>query len=190
MKQIVWTALILIILVLAVGLLFIYSGTYNMAASEPHADLEEWVLETTRDNSVEARAENILPPELNDSALIQRGSVSYDAMCAQCHGAPGVARHEFARGLNPHPPALVEATSEYTPEEIFWIIKHGFKFTGMPSFGVTHSDEQIWALTAFVNALPDITPSEYTRLREPTQSPADTAAEAQPPQHEHGAHEH
>ncbi len=36
------------------------------------------------------------------------------------------------------------------PDEAFWIIKNGIKMTGMPGFGPTHTDNEIWAITAFM----------------------------------------
>jgi hypothetical protein len=36
--------------------------------------------------------------------------------------------------------------------------------SGMPSFGKTHSDEKIWAITAFVNQLLDMSPEQYQSM--------------------------
>ena len=46
--------------------------------------------------------------------------------------------------------------------------KHGIKMTGMPSFGVTHSDEEIWAIVAFLQRMPKMSPEEYRRMAEPS----------------------
>jgi mono/diheme cytochrome c family protein len=36
--------------------------------------------------------------------------------------------------------------------------------TGMPSFGVTHSDEEIWAIVAFLQRMPKLSPEEYQAM--------------------------
>jgi mono/diheme cytochrome c family protein len=45
--------------------------------------------------------------------------------------------------------------------ELFWVAKNGLKMTGMPSFGKTHTDEQLWGIVAFVRRLPNLAPEEY-----------------------------
>jgi len=38
------------------------------------------------------------------------------------------------------------------------------KMTGMPAWGVTHDDELLWDLVAFVRKLPKLTPKQYETL--------------------------
>ena len=85
-------------------------------------------------------------------------------MCEHCHGAPGINRREWAEGILPQPPHLVEAAAEWTPAEVFWLVKHGVKMTAMPAFGPTHNDEALWNITAFVKQLPAMTKPQYERL--------------------------
>jgi len=145
-----------------VGLIFIYSGTYNVAATKPHTGLVRWVLEETMENSVGGRADEIVPPEVLPNPV--EGVVAYDSMCRTCHGAPGIARDEIGQGLNPEPPDLEESVGEMEVREVFWVIKHGIKMAGMPAFGVTHPDEAIWKMTGFVEALPGMTGKQYQDL--------------------------
>jgi mono/diheme cytochrome c family protein len=42
------------------------------------------------------------------------------------------------------------------------LIKHGVKMTGMPGFGPTKTDDQVWSLVAFLNVLPGISASDST----------------------------
>jgi hypothetical protein len=53
-----------------------------------------------------------------------------------------------------------------TAAEEFWVIKHGIKATGMPAWGVTHSDDMLWDVVAFLRKLPDLSPAEYQALVE------------------------
>jgi len=63
--------------------------------------------------------------------------------------------------MRPQPPDLSEAAAEWTPQEIFWIVKHGVKMTGMPAFGPSHGDDTLWNVAAFVKQLPAMTPERY-----------------------------
>ena len=58
---------------------------------------------------------------------------------------------------------LANATRIYTPSELFWIIKHGIRMTGMPSWG-DHTDGELWATVAFIEKLPGITDQDYAKL--------------------------
>ena len=141
----------------------IFFGVVNVAASNPENAMVEWLLSTTMKRSVSARARNFDPPDLTDSHRIQQGLSQYAGMCVDCHGAPGVKPSGFIKGLNPPAPILAEEVHEWDAAELFWITKHGVKMTGMPAFGHAHSDDEIWAVVAFLQHMPSMSPEEYTR---------------------------
>lgn len=153
---------IAVLVLLAV--LFIYLGIYNVAATYPDKAPVRWVLDTTMEHSVKRHAAGIKTPPLNDPAMVRLGLSHYRQMCVGCHGAPGVAVGEFAQGLNPRPPGLVESVSDWKPNELFWITKYGVRMTGMPAWDVTHSDKEIWAVVAFLQKLPSLTPEQYQAM--------------------------
>jgi len=154
---IIGLAVILAILIV----LFINSGIYDVAATYPDSAPVAWVLSNTMDHSVERHARGIKVPALDDPAMIQAGLRRYKENCVMCHGAPGVRVGEVGRGLNPKPPRLTETAGDWKRNELFWITKHGIRMSGMPAWGVTNSDNDIWAIIAFVQKLPSMTPSEY-----------------------------
>ena len=86
-------------------------------------------------------------------------------MCSECHLAPGVKRTEISQGLYPRAPELRRKTT-LTPAEQFWVVKHGIKMTGMPAWGVTHDDDLLWDVVAFVRKLPELTKEQYETLVE------------------------
>jgi mono/diheme cytochrome c family protein len=185
MKTIRTLVVVLVLLALA-GFAFMYSGLYDVAASTPDNGLLKNILETTRDRSVARRDAGITPPKLDDPQMIRTGLVHYHEMCATCHGAPGVKISEIGMGLNPDPPELAARRGSGDPRETFWIVKNGLKMTGMPSFGVTHTDEEIWAIVAFLQKMPKLTPPEYQAmvqqagLGEAGAEKADSAGHAHP----------
>jgi mono/diheme cytochrome c family protein len=148
---------------LAVVAVAIYAGLYNIAADVPHTPPVYWLLETVRDRSVAARARDIVPNDLDDANRISKGAGQYAEMCSGCHLAPGMKRTEISRGLYPRAPELRRKTN-LTPAEQFWVVKHGVKMTGMPAWGVTHDDDLLWDVIAFVRKLPELTPEQYETL--------------------------
>ncbi len=150
------------------GVAFIYSGIYNVAATNKHSALMHWILHTTMEQSIERRADAIKLPvniALLDPATIERGFRHYDEMCTGCHGAPGIQPGKMHDGLNPEPPTLTEEVREMSPAELFWVIKNGVRMTGMPAWGPGHSDDKIWVMVAFLKALPDITATQYKAMQ-------------------------
>jgi len=150
-----------IVLFVGGSLIVIYGGLFNVAAANPDPAVMDWVLSTTRDRSVEHHAAGIPLSPTYESPDLSVGYDHYNEMCVTCHGAPGIERSEAGQGLNPSPPDLSESVKDLTPSEVFWIVKHGIKMTGMPAFGPTHDDQKLWNITAFVKRLPTMTPEQY-----------------------------
>jgi mono/diheme cytochrome c family protein len=145
------------------GVIVLYSGIYNVAASKGHSAAVEWILGTASDRSVSYHSRNIQPPELtHDMSVV--GAEHYGQMCVGCHGGPGQTESDIAQGLYPPPPDLAGAATEMTPAEIFWIVKNGVVDTGMPAFGVTHDDQKIWDITAFVMDLPKLSQAQFEEM--------------------------
>jgi mono/diheme cytochrome c family protein len=164
MRTIIASLLIAAVVFLLGAAAVIYAGLYNVAATTPHWSAISSLLETTRTRSVKAQAAGIVvPPGLTDPAKVIIGVEHYAAHCAVCHGAPGVPKGDIAHGLYPPPPDLASAATLYSPAELFWIVKHGIKMTGMPAW-TDHSDEELWATVAFLKKLPGMSEQDYARL--------------------------
>ncbi len=153
---------ILICFIILGAVIFIYSGTYNIAATVPHSEVAAWVFNTVKMSSVRKHSEGIKEPSLEGEALVREGFEHYENMCVGCHGAPGT---DPAKEFNPAPPALADVVLELRPAELFWIIKNGIKMTGMPESGSTRSDEEIWGIVAFIERLPELTPEQYKLMK-------------------------
>ncbi|HSN70275.1 MAG TPA: c-type cytochrome, partial [Steroidobacteraceae bacterium] len=54
--------------------------------------------------------------------------------------------------------------AEWRARELFWIVKHGVKYTAMPAWVAPHREDEIWAVVAFLEQLPDLSVVEYRRL--------------------------
>jgi cytochrome c553 len=139
-------------------------GVYNVAASEGHWYIIDRFLRFGMENSVEARAPNITPPELDDPDLVRLGAGHYYAGCAYCHGAPGQPITPISQDMLPSPPNLKEQVGEWTDQELFWLVKHGLKYTGMPAWPAQERDDEVWALVAFMRALPSLDEESYRDL--------------------------
>lgn len=146
---------------LAVWLLTVYTGAYNVAATDPHADVVRWTFDTTMPRSVADRAADLTPPENIRKQSLREGAKIYAVTCAHCHGAPGTEHERWARNMRPQPPELVNTAAHWETREVFWIVKNGIKMSGMPAYAPEHDDQTIWAIATFVKSLPGMTPEDY-----------------------------
>ncbi len=152
-----------LLFLLVAAALAIWSGVYNVAATDPHWEVTHSILEVAREKSIEFHSGGLSPPSLQDPKLVKEGMDHFHELCRYCHGAPGFPRSEFAMGLYPSPPSLKSRhlQVELNDAEMFWVVKHGLKMTGMPAFGSTHSDEDLWGIVAVLRKLPKQSPEEY-----------------------------
>jgi len=143
-------------------------STYDVAATSPHAPVVERVLSSAMRRSVRHHAQEVVVPlglDLTDPAVADRAIGHYSAACATCHGSPSAPRAPWMV-MYPPPAPLTEASvvDSWSDEELFWIIKHGVKDTGMIALGPTHEDEDIWAVASFVRQLPSMSAARYEAL--------------------------
>ena len=161
------------------GAVIVYSGVYDVAATEQHTAPVYWALETGMRHAVRRRARAIEAPPLTEPALLRRGFILHRAACVQCHGAPGVAPGDAAKGLLPVPNNLAQTAREWSAPEIYWVTRYGLKMTGMPAWGMRFSEEDLWAVVAFVKHLPRLTTADYRAWDESIDSPSSTASAAE-----------
>lgn len=146
------------------GFLYVWLGLMPVAASEGHWRITNWFLRFTMSNSVELSAINIEPPPLDDPALVLKAAGHYATGCAPCHGAPGEPRSPIVKQMTPQPPPLPPRIYQRRPEQLFWIVKHGIKYTAMPGWVALEREDEVWSMVAFLLQLPRLNPEQYRRL--------------------------
>lgn len=146
------------------GLLVAWSGLYDISASRGHWAVTRALLAFAMRNSVETHAWPLEAPPLDDPALIYLGMRHYEGGCTPCHGAPGDPRNPIPLQLVPTPPYLPDAVRDWSPEQLFWIVKHGVKYTGMPAWPAPQRDDEVWGVVAALIQLPALDAATYRHL--------------------------
>jgi thiosulfate dehydrogenase len=155
-----------VVLTLAVALIGAYvlvrSGLIPANADATPGRLETWMAGTSLDATLRRDApKGPNPVALTEQDLLD-GVHLFAQNCAVCHGsAKGAASPSpIAKGLYQKPPQLATDGVEDDPEGVsFWKIKHGIRLTGMPSFGYSLSDQQIWTLALFLKHMDKLPPA-------------------------------
>ncbi|MEM5470402.1 c-type cytochrome [Hoeflea sp. AS60] len=141
------------------------SGVLDLSAVSPHPEGWANFLHFTFQRSVAAHAEAV--PEsvsLDDPALIMAGAAHYANVCATCHGAPGMGQNPVALSMRPEPPMLLEAATRYSDGELFRIVSGGARYSAMPAWPVHNRPDEVWAVVAFLKALPGMDRARYEML--------------------------
>lgn len=171
-----WLAATTAVLVFS-AVLFAWSGVYNIAASSGHLALTRAFLELGMRSSVETHSLAIDAPPLDDSDLVLLGAAHYQSGCAPCHGAPGARGSPVVGEMLPPPPPLEGKVADWRDRELFWIVKHGIKYTGMPAWTTELRDDEVWAMVAFLRRLPRLSPASYRALAFGNSGPRSTTTD-------------
>ncbi|MGI8839284.1 MAG: c-type cytochrome [Caulobacteraceae bacterium] len=158
-----------IVLGLALAYLLLRSGLIPANADGAPGGLEVWAANASLTATLRHGApKGPNPVVLTDDHLID-GVTLYGQHCAICHGtATGKASASpVARGLYPEPPQLATDGVEDDSEGVsYWKIKHGIRLTGMPAWGASLTDQQIWTLALFLKHMDRLPPAAQAAWRQ------------------------
>ncbi|MBZ5715681.1 c-type cytochrome [Nannocystis pusilla] len=165
-------ALLLALLALG-GFLVVAAGLVPIAASSGHWRITAWFLHFAMRRAVATRTLGDELPPRDEPWLVLKGAGHYEGACRPCHGRPEEPLPPVPHAMTPHPPRLgPELATKWEPEELFYVVKHGIKFTGMPGWPSQQRDDEVLAMVAFLLELPDLDAEGYRRLVHGDAAPA------------------
>jgi len=159
MRKILLGAVLTLALMFLSALVVTRLGLMPVSADGTHSRLEARIMPAVLHASIVRHA----PGETNPVALnedhLKAGVDTYKAMCARCHSKPDGEASVYGQSFYPPAPQIPKGMSEYTDSQLFWVIKHGIRNTGMPAWGTMLSDEEIWQLVSLLKNSQDLPPS-------------------------------
>jgi thiosulfate dehydrogenase len=162
LKGVVSGVLLAVAVALISGYLLVRSGLIPANADAKPGALETWMARTSLDATLSRDAPSVPNPVALTEQHLLDGVHLFAENCAVCHGSAkgDASASPIAKGLYQKPPQLATHGVEDDPQGVsFWRIKHGIRLTGMPSFGSSLSDEQIWTLALFVKNMDKLPPA-------------------------------
>ncbi len=152
-------------LVLAFGLWIFQGGFTAQAVVTP---LESRLASVALQHSIPVEYHKMTNQMADTPEYMHEGMEHFADHCASCHANNGSGDTMFGRGLNPRPPDLrLAATQHKSDGDLYYIIEHGVRMTGMPAFGQPgggHSHGS-WNLVTFIRHLPQLTPQEELQMQ-------------------------
>jgi mono/diheme cytochrome c family protein len=167
-KATVRALLMLIVALSVIGGIVAYSiVSRGLSAHEEPSRAEEILARAMRrwatPDAMRSRANPLQPTEDVQSKALEH----FADHCATCHANDGSGDTAIGRGLYPRVPDMRAAqTQSLTDGELFSIIEHGIRLTGMPGWGngTPESERESWGLVHFIRRLPKLTPEEIERM--------------------------
>ncbi len=145
-----------------VVVLVLVGGLVPVTASSGHWPITEYILHFVMRRSVSTHSMLIDAPSF-EPELWRLGKAHYQNGCAACHGIPGQPVPIAVSRAVPAPPPLDALGAKYDVEQLFYVIKHGIKFTGMPAWPRQQRDDEVWSVVAYLAQLPaharDVSPA-------------------------------
>jgi len=188
MRGFILGIIVTIVVIFVAGLVMAQFGYLPTNADVTPPSFERRIAMNALDASMERhapRVTNPVPP--TDNNLID-GMKIYTMNCAVCHGTLDNKPSLLEHSMYPPPPQLLLDPLDDPEWHIYFAIRTGVRYAGMPAWNKALSDQDIWKVTAFLSRIEKL-PSgvqDYWKKAYGT-SPESHRGE----EHEqHGAHEH
>ncbi|HET8646188.1 MAG TPA: c-type cytochrome, partial [Vicinamibacteria bacterium] len=157
---------VLLLGTVAAGSAYLLRRGYS--AREPPSALEAAVARRLRGLATPARAQRLANPVPATPEVMGEALAHFADHCAVCHANDGSGETAIGQGLYPRSPDMRAAdTQRLSDGELFYIIRNGVRFTGMPGWGSgpEHEDRDSWGLVHFIRHLPRLTPAELAEMQ-------------------------
>jgi mono/diheme cytochrome c family protein len=127
---------------------YICFGLAPVATAAPPLPLEREITSMALKARVSKEAPKDAGLPVNEENLLA-GAKVYLQNCAVCHGRMGEPETPVAKGMFPHPPQFLKGrgVSHALPGETYWKVKNGIRLTGMPAFGISLTDQELWQVS-------------------------------------------
>jgi len=150
--------------------LFVKYGGMPVATKGKPLPFERFLAHVALDAAVERETDKPSPIEATEANLAA-GAKIYQAQCMVCHGSPDRPPTAIASGMYPKPPPLVrldqKGVTDDSTEETYWKAKNGIRLTGMPGFGDSLSNTELWQVSLLLQHAHELPPSVSRLFSEP-----------------------
>lgn len=176
---------IVVLILGAFGILML--GFFPTAASAPPSHLETHIAMSAVDASMDRHAPRVTNPLMPTDQNLIDGMKLYTMNCALCHGTLDRKPSTFANSFYPPPPNLISDPPDDPEWHIFYTIRTGVRYTGMPAWDKTLAEQDMWKITMFLSHMDKLPPAvqQYWQTSFGAQPVPETKEPAKEKGHEH-----
>jgi mono/diheme cytochrome c family protein len=152
---IIVTLLVLVLTGLGIAML----GFIPTTANVPSSHLEQRLANTAMDASMERHAPRVTDPLTPTDQNLEDGMKLYTMNCALCHGGLDRKPSSLAASLYPPSPNFLSDPPDDPEWHIFYTIRTGVRYTGMPAWDKTLTEQEMWKITLLLSHLDKLPPN-------------------------------
>jgi mono/diheme cytochrome c family protein len=157
-KFILGVIVTLLVLILG-GLGFAMLGFFPTAANVEPAHMESHLLMSAVDASMERHAPRVTDPLTPTDQNLEDGMKLYTMNCALCHGGLDRKPSPLVASFYPPPPNFISDPPDDPEWHIFYTIRTGVRYTGMPAWDKTLTEPDMWKITMLLSHLDKLPPN-------------------------------
>ena len=153
MRNFVLGVVVTLVVIILGGLAYLMLGFFPTSADATPPPLERRIAMNAMDASMERHAPHVnnpVPP--TDDNLID-GMKIYTMNCALCHGGLDMKPSPLEKSMYPGPPQLILAPLDDPEWHIYFAVRTGVRYTGMPAWGKVLSEQDMWKVTGFLSRI-------------------------------------
>ena len=158
MRGFVLGVIITAIALFIAALLVAEFGLFPTRADATPPALERRIATTAMDSSMDRHAQHVSSPiPATDDNLID-GAKIYTMNCALCHGTMDYKPSALEHSMYPPPPQLILDPLDDPDWHIYYAVRTGVRYTGMPAWEHVLADQDLWKVTLFLSRLEKLPP--------------------------------
>jgi mono/diheme cytochrome c family protein len=158
MRSFILGIVVTLLLTVLAALAIAYLGLFPTNADAVPPPLERRIAMNALDASMDRhapRVSNLVTP--TDENLID-GMKIYTMNCSVCHGTLDNKPSPLEKSFYPPAPQLVLAPLDDPEWHIYYAVRTGVRYTGMPAWGKALPDQDIWKVVAFLSRIEKLPP--------------------------------
>jgi mono/diheme cytochrome c family protein len=158
MRNFILGAVITLLLLFLGGLAIATLGFLPTNADSTPPKWERRIVMSAMDASMERRAPRLTSPVPPTDENLIDGMKIYVMNCALCHGGLDNKPSPLSQSFYPPPPQVILHPIDDPEWHIYYAIRTGIRYTGMPAWKNALSEQEMWKVTAFLSRIEKLSP--------------------------------
>jgi len=135
------------------------SGILPVRATASPSWIESAVAGRALDARLEREARGLQNPLKPTDDVLLAGMKSYRNGCVGCHGGARGPSAWGTKNFYPRAPQFAQEGTDMSEPEMFLVVKHGVRYTGMAAWDGLIPEQEMWQVVTFLSRIKNLPPS-------------------------------